>query len=224
MSRAMLNASPRRPSRIFDTHSDMSMSSSATSAMVGITGSVKARSPMEPSVENPHPHHFPLLLPHRARFFFFWRWMGLRAYRLTRPRWDGQHHLQGGPAILQHLHALSVPTSSDSNFVHVRLTVLLCEAPLGVLSSAFPYAATRVSVCETPNRGKQTRYRYIYSYHFWFRRGHCGPTAGHLHISTQLPTLLRWRFGYDELGGLPLQIQQLNAVKQVLGPTSSATS
>ena len=51
-----------------------------------------------------------------------------------------------------------------------------------------------------------------------------GPTAGHLRISTQLPTLLRWRFGYNELGGLPLRIQQLDAVKQVLGPTSSATN
>ena len=49
MSRAMLNASPLRPSRIFDTHSDMSISASDTSAIVGITGSVKARSPMEPS-------------------------------------------------------------------------------------------------------------------------------------------------------------------------------
>ena len=150
--------------------------------------------------------------------------MGLRGYRLTRPRWDGQHHLQGGPVTLQHLHDLLVPTYVGSDSAYVHWTVLLCEAPLGVLSSAFPCAATRVSVCETPNRGMQTHCRYIYSYHFWFRRGHCGPTAGHLRISTQLPTLLRWRFGYDELEGLPLQIQQLNVVKQVLGPTSSATN
>ena len=58
-------------------------------------------------------------------------------------------------------------------------------------------------MCETPNRGMQTRCRYIYSYHFWSRLGHCGPIAGHLRTSTQLPTLLQRRFGYDELGGLP---------------------
>ena len=104
---------------------------------------------------------------------------------------------------LQHLHVLWVPISSDSQFVHAHSTVLLCEAPSGVLSSAFPCAATCVSVCETPNRGMQTRCRYIYSYHFWSRLGHCGPIAGHLRTSTQLPTLLQRRFGYDELGGLP---------------------
>ena len=44
MSRAMLNASPRNPSRILETRSDMSTSISETSASVGITGSVSARS------------------------------------------------------------------------------------------------------------------------------------------------------------------------------------